>query len=676
MGLRNIKFKNTYRSFSDNIVLDFLVPALSESKTYWRGTGFFTMSGLSSFLDSILQVISNEGDVRIMTSPLLNKDDISRLETGGTLSDDEVLRLLVSQTQVPQEDKLKAEIITKLITLNLIQLRIAYLPTGIYHEKIGILKDDHDTVAFIGSFNETRTAQLGNYETIEVLNTWENYSSVQEHERFFLNIWNNQNEYLRVITFPEALKQKLIQEYQTDKELDELVERYKQKANKGKRELFDYQKQAIQLFRENNYSHFFEMATGTGKTFTAIKAILSMPQSNLYTIILVPQVDLQSQWERELKKEGVENIYLFGGLASGNWQHNLSKSKIDNKLGKRVISIAVYDTFFAKLYDQFDKVENVLLVVDEAHNISVNQIKNLPKSFSFRLGLSATPEKHDQDLTKKIVSYFTRDNVETFKFTIEDAINAGFLSRYKYYPIFVNLNEDEYERFCSLHHKLVQLINAKEKDPDAINTTANNRNNILKKAEAKLFKLEQMVEDRNNYSFRNSVIYCGRGKQGDSEDKIIDLTTKMLKQGNYDVSTFTSETENRAEVLRYFEEGYYDSLVAIQCFDEGIDVPKLEKIFIMSSDRLKRQTVQRRGRVLRKCKETGKTIAFIYDFVVLPPANAIKDSYASSLVKIEIERVNEYMRLSENKTDFQDTIQKLENDYETNKEVTLDEDAG
>ena len=676
MGLRNIKFKNTYRSFSDNIVLDFLVPALSESNTYWRGTGFFTMSGLSSFLDSILQIIAKKGDVRIMTSPLLNKEDISRLETGGTLSDEEVISLLVGQTQVPPEEKLKAEIITKLISLNMIQLKIAYLSTGIYHEKIGILKDGQDTIAFIGSFNETRTAQLGNYETIEVLNTWENYSSVQEHEKFFLNIWNNQNDYLRVMDFPEALKEKLIQEYQTDKELDELIDKYKQETNKGKRELFDYQKQAIKQFKENDFSHFFEMATGTGKTFTAIKAILSMPQDNLYTIILVPQIDLQSQWERELKKEGVENIYLFGGLASGNWQHNLSKSKIDNKLGKKVISIAVYDTFFAKLYDQFEKVENVLLVVDEAHNISPNQIKNLPKLIEYRLGLSATPEKHDLELSKKIVSYFTRDRVDTFKFTIEDAINAGFLSRYKYYPIFVNLSVDEYEKYCSLHHKLVQLINAKEKDQDAINTTANNRNNILKKAEDKLYRLEQMINDRGNYSFRNSVVYCGRGKQGESEDKIIDLTTKMLKQGNYDVSTFTSETENRAEVLRYFEEGYYDSLVAIQCFDEGIDVPKLERIFIMSSDRLKRQTVQRRGRVLRKCKETGKTIAFIYDFVVMPPQDAVKDSYASSLVKIEIERVNEYMRLSENKIDFVDMIQKLEIDYETNKEVTLDEDAG
>ena len=68
----------------------------------------------------------------------------------------------------------------------------------------------------------------------------------------------------------------------------------------------------------------------------------------------------------------------------------------------------------------------------------------------------------------------------------------------------------------------------------------------------------------------------------------------------------------------------------------------------MASDSALRQTVQRRGRVLRKCKESGKTIAYIYDMVVLPAIEA--GTYGSDgLLKIELARAKEYNRLSLNK---------------------------
>lgn len=58
------------------------------------------------------------------------------------------------------------------------------------------------------------------------------------------------------------------------------------------------------------------MATGTGKTYTSVKTIQKLEKEcaeNIFVVVCVPQIDLQSQWERALYEEGFEKVYLFGG---------------------------------------------------------------------------------------------------------------------------------------------------------------------------------------------------------------------------------------------------------------------------------------------------------------------------------------------------------------------------
>ena len=203
----------------------------------------------------------------------------------------------------------------------------------------------------------------------------------------------------------------------------------------------------------------------------------------------------------------------------------------------------------------------------------------------------------------------------------------------------------------------------------------NNRSIIVKKAKNKTYKIQEMAGS-SEYDFTNSVIYCGQGKDVSTEELIIDNVTLALKeQGKYRVSQFTSKTDERSSVLREFESGYYDTLVAIKCFDQGVDVPKLDKIYIMASDTLTRQTVQRRGRVLRKCRETGKAMAYIYDLVCLPPEGISSGVGASSLVAKELSRVREYGRLAENKVDVDEFINQLINEYNVTEESFDEKEA-
>ncbi|MHA1630445.1 MAG: helicase, partial [Candidatus Heimdallarchaeota archaeon] len=71
--------------------------------------------------------------------------------------------------------------------------------------------------------------------------------------------------------------------------------------------------------------------------------------------------------------------------------------------------------------------------------------------------------------------------------------------------------------------------------------------------------------------------------------------------------------------------------------------------FILASTTVERQWVQRRGRLLRTCKEIGKTHSVIHDFVALPPMKEQGlDPDAKNLVKSELTRVMEFAQLARN----------------------------
>lgn len=679
MGLKNLDIKKSYRNRHEDVINQFFVPVLKESILYQRAVGYFTLGALCNLTDGIIPLVQNGGNIQIICSPLLTKEDIELLESGNKIQDHIIIKRLIDQLEETSNDDylIKMDLIANLIKAEIINIKIAVNPTGIYHEKVGVLQDKNDDyIAFSGSSNETVNAQLNNYESFKVFKSWDTYIAeyAEEEKKHFEELWEGNKDGLVVFTLTEAIKDEILTKYEQSDSLDAAIEKFnarysKTKLKKGK-ELYPYQKQAVEEFEENGFKHFYEMATGTGKTFTSVYALkrLNEVKEKVFNIILVPQIDLQHQWYRELQNSGIEKIYTLGGnISSSNWNDDFQKAQIDFfRAKKSVYYIAVYDSFFSKLYNKLSRISELAIVIDEAHNLSSNQLLKLPQNAKFRLGLSATPEKHSTIETEKIISYFIGDS-EPFKYSIDEAIENNFLSKYYYYPIFVNLTDEEFEKYKSYTIKVLVERSQKIIDHDKIQRLLNERSLIIKKSKEKITKLREMANDET-YSFVNSVVYCGQGKEDGEDERIIDRVTKVLyDQRKLRISTFTSETPDRKRVLSEFESGYFDTLVAIKCFDEGVDVPSLDKIYIMASDRLKRQTIQRRGRVLRISKETGKDFAFIYDFVVLPPIDA-DSGIGKNLVMNEFYRVREYMRLAENKNEIEEIISIIEAQNEISEE--------
>lgn len=678
--LRNIKIPPIVRNIDDvnNISNSFIIPSLREAIKYDRATAFFSIDGLLDLFVGLMPFIKNNGNIRCITSIELNQKEQDIIGEAYQIKKQKMIHQIEEEIKrdldLPVNELLALDVITNLIAANRLIIKFAYLKNGaLYHEKFGFISDSEgNCVYFIGSSNETLYGSKLNREAIHTITSWsavEQYETIKQEQSYFDLLWDGNDYKVDVFSFPDALKNELFQRYKLSESLGEACLRYEGRSQNGRgKELRPYQKEAIQLFINNNGRAFFEMATGTGKTFTAIRAIRELleKQTNpLFVLILVPLTDLQNQWDDELKKEGIDS-YLVGG--DGDlWSKN---TVVTNFLIKKksLFCVCVYNSYFQKFYLQLSGIaQKVVVVVDEAHNLSPSYLKNLSRQFPYRLGLSATPSRFKQSETNAILAYFlnSETNEKPFVFSLKDAIGAGYLSHYLYYPIIVYLNEDEEAKYADLSKKVAGLMSIEHRtkqEDERLTGLLSRRSMIIKHAESKFSKLDEMVIS-NKYNFKNAVVYCGRGSALDddksNEERSLEKIIKIInsKKG-IRASNFIDKTPNRKEVLERFKEGELTTLVAIKCLDEGIDIPSLERLYVMASDMSSRQTIQRRGRVLRICKETGKQIAYIYDMIALPLSTQMK-----SLVIAELTRLKDYAELSDNQNDSDKILKGIERKY-------------
>lgn len=149
---------------------------------------------------------------------------------------------------------------------------------------------------------------------------------------------------------------------------------------------------------------------------------------------------------------------------------------------------------------------------------------------------------------------------------------------------------------------------------------------------------------------------------------LIDIFTKAVKDTNTTITTkkFISGINDRDEALEQFSKGKIDVLTSMKCLDEGVDVPRAELAIFCASTGNPRQFVQRRGRILRK--HPDKQFAYIHDLVVIPEINLNSESYnmERSILKKELERVNNFASLSENSSYTINVLLDIMNYYNLN----------
>lgn len=437
----------------------------------------------------------------------------------------------------------------------------------------------------------------------------------------------------------------------------------------------EYQQSAVRAWFDAGGRGILNMATGSGKTVTALLAAAELADrfdGRLALVVAAPYQHLVDQWSEDLREFGVDPVLAY--RSRRRWQERLERELLEFNVDSRetLAVVTTHDTFastaFRSSLSRLDRPD-AMLVADEVHHLGAPHRRDrLPDAFGPQLGLSATPRRwHDDAGTEELFSYFG-DGV-VYEFGLEDAIDRGALCEYYYVPHTIELTDEEADEYRALSAKIARLAADADgelgdldlRENDDLKHALFRRARIVGTAANKVPRLAELLRRRR--SVEHTLVYCGDGSVEDEVSgetrRHVDATTATLRDElGLDVGRFTAEESQsrRRELLSAFEAGEIDCLTAIRCLDEGVDVPATRTAYVLASSTNPRQFVQRRGRILRP--HEGKDRAVIHDFVVVPPhgrhpelLEADRFSVERSLVRRELRRVSTFAEAAINHPD-------------------------
>ncbi len=681
MALSDLDIQDDYRSDFCDIVQDFYIPCLSESRVYSRAVGFFSSTSIIAVAKGLTALIRSGGRMRLIASPCLSKEDINAIAIG--IKKREVIINIAIQRELEQEFETVAKdrlaCLAWLLGQGVLEIKLAISKNlhrqGIYHKKLGIFTDaDNNAVAFTGSANESSSALLYNFECLDVFCSWKSAEEerVWRKVAYFEKLWNNQTAKVEVIDFPEAATRSLLK-YRPDfppnyEGEDKIILNQEKPVHTAKRvaetggsyqadsqssqkiskpflkvELRPRQVDALTALRATNYRGILAMATGAGKTITALGCAVELENLDIIFIV-APTNEIVLQWVKEIEQRTSFNLPLVATGKAELWLEPLfRKLRLfhHQKLNRERLPIIVIGSYGELAKSRLDKLitdagglpEESLLIADEVHSAGAEGYRRILKDdFRYRLGLSATPIRaYDEEGTDYVLDYFG-DIV--YEFTLEDAIATNILCQYNYHVYVTPLTVEENERFKNLTRKMGVLLNSRDaEDREQAKLIAIQRSKIVKAAASKLTILDQILQD---FPPQRAMIYCADISQANY------ISSRLAHQG-LRVARYTSLEKNRQQILSQFAKGYLDALVAIKCLDEGVDIPAANQAIILASDTSERQFIQRRGRILRAAP--NKDVATLIDILVVPP---LEDGQVK-VIQSEIKRVVTFARTARNR---------------------------
>lgn len=528
MGLKALNLKSAYYSDEDNLLLDFYVPVLSKSISYKRIAGYFSSNSLAVAARGISEFINNGGKVKLIANVVLSLEDQVAIKEAISIKEAEIINEIYDMEDTLKKDHIR--MLGWLIMNKALEIKIAVVRKGVEHQKIGLLEDSEgDTISFSGSDNETAYGWLHNDEQFHVFCSWKEGDS--EHllsdSKRFDRLWENKGNKVRVFDVSEAFKNGLVKTAPRDNEefnnlsartIDALLEennriyghiKIKEKPLSFIDNLWYFQKDAIDNWERNAFKGIFSMATGTGKTKTAIGGIIKLKnfKERLFAVISSPQNTILKQWEKEIKNIGLFNASIIADSTNNSWDTQLADKVIDYNEGN-INSCVVFTTYNTLSSDRFINIISdlsgpSLLVGDEVHWAGASTFrKGLAQTYEFRLGLSATPKRYmDEEGTDEIINYF---GDVVYEFSLERALTEinpitkkTFLCPYNYYPLFVNLNEDELAEYYELTGKINRQFAKESKyesNSDHLQRLCEKRQSIIVNADKKYESLNTLLD--------------------------------------------------------------------------------------------------------------------------------------------------------------------------------------
>lgn len=609
MGLRELNIQQEYRPGHHDLVGAFLLPILRVADAYWRAVGYFSSSVFELVGAELLRLAERNGSIRLITSVELTAEDVEAIEAG--LSRRAVVheRLhTVVREELSTVISPGAITLARLVERNHIEIKVAVAASarGIYHEKLGLFFEGGDFVAFSGSTNESRRAYEENYECVDAFASWIDPARAQAKLTHFENLWNNTTPGVEVFEFPEAARRELLRVVETGgNTIDtESSSGGPNRVTRGVDDKWRHQDDALREFLKAERG-VLNMATGTGKTRTALNIIQHLLEDRLVNRVIVATRgdDLLRQWYRGL----TEHMRTWRSSAS-IYRHFADRREGQGfLLDTGVTVLLVSRSFLPALMAQIgpDSGATTIVIHDEVHGFgSPSNREELDGRFNhvrFRLGLSATPERdYDDD-----GNAFIEANVGpvVFQFGLADAIRRGILAPFVYYPLAYTPSDEDRQRVSQVFRR--QAARRREGNPMSESELAIEISNVYKTSVQKLAPFRGLVRASPELLER-SIIFA-------ETVEYARLVLEEVHQYRPDFHSYFGGEDQ--ETLARFARGELSCLIACHRLSEGIDIRSLRSVVLFSSARARLETIQRIGRCLRVDPDDPKKVASVVDFI-------------------------------------------------------------
>jgi len=607
--------KSFYRSSENNLKEEFFDVCFKECKEYNRMSGYFTVSNLVNWCEILKRIKDDDVKIKLVVSPKMSKDDLEFLtkslenndnkeEIIETISEEFIMKALKEMDNVSLQN-----IFTYMIISGKLHMKFAFTNSGIYHEKMGVFYfNNEDVVAFNGSANETYSGYLRNFESIDVFKSWEESDKKRVKNKIeqFDALWNDKLDGLIVRNLSQITLKYIYNLYDAsveneEKDFTDNNSNENSKTQKKFKNTFDkwaHQEEAVKVFLKEKRG-LLAMATGTGKTRTALKIIERLFKFKKIenVIICMKAPDLLDQWNKNIIDYFKGKYKTFKEYGE---YHNFHYSRYicDNKI--LLVSTHNIDKVLKE-----SNLDRTIFIFDEVHkSAALKTMKSLDPymdKIEYRLGLSATPERDYDEVGTNFI--FEKIGPIIFEFGLKEAIKKEILCPFNYYPIVYQLNEEERMKIRSIY---MNMEAQKKKDPNIdLKQFFIDMARVYKNSIEKIPKLIDFIEN-NKELLNQSIFFVDTENYG---EKLYDI----IHKNNSSYHTYFSG--DPSEILEKYKKNECKCLITCHRVSEGIDIPHVKNLFMVSADKPLLETIQRVGRSLRYNSDEPGKIASIIDFI-------------------------------------------------------------
>ena len=387
----------------------------------------------------------------------------------------------------------------------------------------------------------------------------------------------------------------------------------------------EYQLEAIksvcETFEEGHRKALIVMATGTGKTRTAISIVdvLSDKEWVKNVLFLADRTVLVKQAKNNFTK-------LLPNMSTCNLL-----STTDNPEDSRIV-FSTYQTMMNAIDNTKSKSGNKLftpghfdlIIVDEAHRSIYKKYQAIFEYFDgLVVGLTATPRN---DVDRNTYRFFEIENdVPTFAYEYEKAVKEGYLVDYHTIKTstdfmdrgikYSELSDDEKEKYENTFAEDEDNI-PEEIDASAMNSWLFNRDTIKKLLE---LLMDKGLKVKGGDELGKTIIFARNHRHA---QKIVDTFNELYPEykGEF-AKLIDNQVKYNETIIEDFsiKDKWPQIAVSVDMLDTGVDVPEILNLVFFKPVKSKIKFWQMIGRGTRLCKDLfgvglDKKEFYIFDY--------------------------------------------------------------